>query len=164
MNAQPRIYLAQAIGALALLSCSALAIFASMRAWDLHQQVTTGQNAQLANDTEQANTQNYLVHASSHGAAGADLLTRLRTAARKASVSLARAEPRPVDPADTNSVKISAQASGTSRAIAAFLYEIEAKPPALVINRVRLNAESGDKTVSVDILVSARALYQENTK
>ncbi len=161
MNARQAIWLTLSIGALTLLLSSTLMTFASIKVWNLRQQISASSTAQQGQSIDNANAQNYLVRATSHGAAGADLLTRLRTSARQAGVSLTRAEPRPADPADPQSVKISAQASGSSRAIAAFLYEIEALPPALVIQRARLSTD-GSKTMAVDILVTARAQYPEN--
>lgn len=161
MNAQNKTRLALGIGALVLVLSIGIALRTGIQAWRLNQHINTAANNQDTRNDERIVPQNYLVLAPSHGAAGAALLARLRTSARQAGVSLQRAEPRPADPSDPQSVKISAQASGTTRAIAAFLYEIEASPPALLIERARLNADGND-TVSVDILVAARAEYEKN--
>jgi Type II secretion system (T2SS), protein M subtype b len=161
MNARHLTWLALGIGALALLLSTAVTLQAALHAWQLRQQIDTAIATQASQNNQNARPQLYLLRAPSHGAAGAALLTRLRAGARLAGVSLQRAEPRPLDPADPASVKISAQASGSTRAIAAFLYEIEAKAPALVIERARLSTDNG-KAVSVDILVSARAQYERS--
>lgn len=161
MNARHLTWLALGVGALALLLSIGAAMQAGLHAWQWRQQIDTAIAAQANQSNQNALPQLYLLRAPSHGAAGAALLTRLRAGARLAGVSLQRAEPRPLDPADPASVKISAQASGSTRAIAAFLYEIEARPPALIIERARLSTDNG-KAVSVDILVSARAQYERS--
>jgi Type II secretion system (T2SS), protein M subtype b len=161
MNAVQQTRLALAIGAIALVLSISAAVRAGLRAMHLQAQITTATALENNPRIERALPQNFLVHAPSHGAAGAALLTRLRASARKAGVSLERAEPRPLDPGDPKSVKISAQASGSTRAIAAFLYELEARPPALLIERARLSSDEGS-SVSVDILVAARAQYEKS--
>ena len=150
-----------ALGALVLALSLYAALFTGLQAWSLYQRIQAGTRAQSAQVHETVLPSRYLIEAASHGAAGAALLARLREAARQAGVSLQRAEPRAADPADPHSVKISAQASGPARGLAAFLHAIEAKPPALIIQRVRLEADK-DKTISIDILVAARARYRED--
>ncbi len=161
MNARQTNALALGGGALALLVCVFAVLHTSTNAWRLHQQIITAEQDQSPHDDAQALPQRYLVQAPSHGAAGAALLTRLRSSARLAGVSLERTEPRPADPSDPHNLSISAQASGSTQAIAAFLYEIEAKAPALTVKRARLSSEDGT-TVSLDILLTARASYQRS--
>ena len=163
MTARHTLWLALGAGILALVLSGAAAVQAGLKAWTLNQKIETALQQKNIKKAEDALPQLYLVHAPSHGAAGAALLARLRASARQAGVSLQRAEPRPLDPADPQSVKISAQASGPTEAIAAFLYELEARPPALLIERARLNVGEKKATVSVDILVAARAQYGRST-
>jgi hypothetical protein len=152
-------WLALGAGVLALVLSGAVAVQSGLKAWTLNQKIEIALQQKDKKNVQDALPQLYLVQAPSHGAAGATLLARLRASARKSGVSLQRAEPRPLDPADPQSVKISAQASGPTEAIAAFIYELEARPPALLIERARLNVGNNKTTVSVDILVAARAQY-----
>ena len=158
MNGRNLDRLLVAAGALVLVLSLYAAVATGWHAWSLSQHIHAGKLAQQTRKVPAAAPSLYLVEAGSHGAAGAALLARLRNSARVAGVSLERAEPRAADPADPHSVKISAQASGRSRDIAAFLHAIEAKPPALVIERARLDTDKKGQ-VSLDILVAARARY-----
>ena len=159
MNARQINMFALTFGALALALSLYAALHTGTQALRLHQRISAGKLAQLSQNQETVLPSLYLVQAASHGAAGAALLARLREDARQSRVSLQRAEPRAADRTDPQKVKISARASGRSRDIAAFLYAIEAKPPALIIERARFDGDKNDQ-VSIDILVTGRVRFQ----
>ena len=163
MNARQINLLALTLGALALALSLYAALHTGSQAWRLHQRISASKLAQLNQNQEAVLPSLYLMQAASHGAAGAALLARLRKDARQARVSLQRAEPRAADKSDPQKVKISARASGRSRDIAAFLYAIEAKPPALIIERARFDGDKNDQ-VSIDILVTARVRTLAGTR
>ncbi len=149
------------LGALVLALSLYAALFSGLAVWSLHQRIKISRAEQNSQTRETILPSRYLIEAPSHGAAGAALLARLRQAARQSGVSLQRAEPRAADPADPHSVKIAAQARGQTRDLAAFLYAIEARPPALIVQRARLDSGK-NKQIALDILVAARARYKES--
>ncbi len=163
MSTRTQTWLALGVGALTLGLALIATTQAGLKAWHLHQQISLATSSQNNGNIQNAIPQHYLIEAASHGAAGAALLARLRSSARAAGLSLERAEPRPLDPADPNSVKISAQASGNEKSVAIFLHDLEAKSPALLIERARLSGDESDSNmVSLDILVAARAQYEKS--
>ncbi len=158
MSARQRNFAALLGGVLALGLSMFYAANASLHAAHMRAEINRAELSSDARTPDQALAQHYLVHAPSHGAAGAALLTRLRQSARNAQISLERAEPRAADEIDPQMVKISAQISGNTQNIAQFLHELEASPPALIVERARLNTQdNGD--IAVDILILARARY-----
>ncbi|VAV90546.1 hypothetical protein MNBD_ALPHA06-2222 [hydrothermal vent metagenome] len=120
--------------------------------------------AQLSNrdqQQEQISPQKWLIHASSLGAAGAGLQSRLRSSARSADVSLTRVGIQPAQANQPTTIRATAQASGNVRAVAKFIFDLENTTPALIIERARINVEdNGD--LSLDLLLLARAQIGEN--
>jgi len=102
----------------------------------------------------------WVIQTSSLGAAGAQLQARLRASSRAADISLTRVEVQPPDPAKPEQVRASAQASGSTRAIAKFIFELENTHPALVIERANISKGVG-ADLEVDLVLLARAQIEE---
>lgn len=93
---------------------------------------------------EQINPEKWIISSPSHGAAGANVQARLRSSSRASDVSLTRVEIQPPDTNLPNQIKASAQANGALRAIAEFIYQLESKTPALIIERARITVAGAD--------------------
>lgn len=98
----------------------------------------------------------WVMHANSHGAAGAALQARLRATARNSDLSLTRVEVEPRDAEDSSLLKLRAHAEGNVHAMAQFFHELENSSPVLVINTARLSAEDGK--LALDMQIQARTV------
>jgi len=103
----------------------------------------------------QINPGKWVLVANSHGAAGAALQARLRASARTSDVLLSRVEIQPKDNSKPSIVRANAQVSGSVQAIAKFIYQIESKAPALVIERARFNRDEEGR-IDLDIVLFGR--------
>ncbi len=148
---------ASLLATLLVLMCAWLVFGGVQRVQIANRDISKLQN----NENSQANIapEQWLIHAGSHGAAGAALQARLRASARSADVSLTRVEIQPPDGVNTAQVRASAQVSGTPRAIANFIYQLENKAPALILSRARISKDDNNG-LDVDLLLLARTKIQ----
>jgi len=109
---------------------------------------------------ETINPQSWVIESASHGAAGAQLQARLRASARASDISLTRVEVQPPDSGEPALVRATAQANGSTRAMARFFYHLESQHPALILERARISDDENGG-LDVDLVILARTRIGE---